>query len=247
MALTDNLACWHEMGEATGTGNRLDSHGTNHLVPNASVSQTTGKVGNAVTFSGSNYLAKTTNAGLETGNVDFSWVGWIYVPSGLADGRYRVLGKWDAGSFDGEWHLFYENQFGVTALGWLLGGTLFSIFSGNSDVTLDAWNFAALRHDAANDLIRLQVNAATATPVATTGGFPAVLTGDLRYGYVYTPVDSGFGVDQAGYWPTRHLSDAELTSLYNGGAGVAYADLSGGGGGSSIAAIQRAYRTRRAS
>lgn len=58
MALADNLVSYWQMGSAN------DSHGTNHLTNNNSVSFTTGKVGNAASFAAasSQYLSHADDA-----------------------------------------------------------------------------------------------------------------------------------------------------------------------------------------
>ncbi len=79
--LTDLKAHW-KLNEASGA--RVDSHGSNDLTDNNTVTQVAGKIGNAAQFTAANseWLSRGTDVDLGLGaDTDCTWAGWFYMDS----------------------------------------------------------------------------------------------------------------------------------------------------------------------
>ena len=129
--LTDSLTSFWELGEASGT--RSDSSGTNHLTDNATVTQATGKVGNAAQFTSANseYLSIADNASISTGNIDWTKSFWIYADT-LAQYSMVASKGWGGADANTEWALYYDGQL------------VFIAYNGTTEVAVMASNFGAL-------------------------------------------------------------------------------------------------------
>ena len=95
MALTDSLISFWELGEASGA--RADSHGTNHLTDNNTVTQVAGKVGDAAQFTRANseFLSLADNASISVGNIDFTFALWTYLDSEPVADVATMLSQWE--------------------------------------------------------------------------------------------------------------------------------------------------------
>ena len=89
MPITDMLIGHWKLNEASGS--RSDSHGSNPLDDNNTVTQETGKIDDAAqcTKINSEYLSHVDNSDFDTGDIDFTVAGWFYAdslpePAGLA-------------------------------------------------------------------------------------------------------------------------------------------------------------------
>ena len=106
MSLLDSLVSYLELEEASGTRN--DSHGTNHLADNNTVTQAAGKIGNAAHFTGANseYLSIADNASLGF-TTAFSVSFWVKITDKVTDAEFfrGLIAKWVDGS-DAEWSIF---------------------------------------------------------------------------------------------------------------------------------------------
>lgn len=229
MALTDDLIAFWEFEEASGT--RVDAHGSNDLTDNNTVAQGTGKVGNCADFEKSNseYLSITDNADLSLGaDQAFTIAAWVNFESLVADASQGIVVK-DT-TFLREYYLIWS----FTAL--RLQGAVFN--SSGTATTVDAnnhgavstgaWLFVVFWHDPTADVIGIQVNNGTADTAAHSTGTrdtaAAFSIGALGNGSRYM---DGL-IDQVGFWK-RVLTADEKTELYNGGAGLAYSAMGGGG------------------
>ncbi len=103
-------------------------------------------------------------------------------------------------------------------------------------LAVDTWYFVTARHNAATDLIAIQVNGGTITTAACAHGLDQPAAGYFSVGY--TPnLDGATGNDAMngrvgplGVWRSAEaaggaLSDALMTALYNGGVPLEEADL----------------------
>lgn len=205
-----------------------DSHGSNNLTNNNTVTFVSGKVGNAGNFvqASSQYLSIASNSTLEAGDIDFTWTFWVYLTNTAAN--RTLIAKWGAAS-DGD----YRIQF-------LTSGTTVTFTARNSTNSANAaasagtlsattWYFFACRHDATANQISISVDAGTPVTAALTGG-TRVSSNALAIGALNTPGTYHNGMlDEVGWWK-RHLSDAEITDLYNGGSGRDYAYITAAAG-----------------
>jgi hypothetical protein len=214
--LTTNLvSCW-TLEEASGTRN--DSVGSNHLTDNNTVGQAAGTVGNAGQFVAANleYLSITDNASLSVGDIDFEFVGWVYLDSKTTD--RAILGKWSGTEF--EYVLQYnqptdrfqfvvrkaDNSGSVTASA--------STFGSPSTAT---WYFVDVYHDATNDVIAIAINNGSFNTTAITGGVKDG-TATFRTGRQDGSTYWDGRIDEVVFWK-RLISGADRTWLYNSGSG----------------------------
>jgi hypothetical protein len=221
MALTDDLIFSYEMNSATGV--TADAHSTNTLTNNNSVTTAAGVIAEAADFDGTNqYLSIASNANIVAGDFDMTFEAWFYLDS--ASGTRPVF--WKTSSF-APYALYYDNSGGADKL------VFTAYFNNNVEVTsfspsTGTWYQAICKYDSVNNKNIIKVNNGTAVENAH-GAFPNTDDGgELRVGRSSGTDYLDGRVDMFRMWK-RLTSDAEDTQLYNGGAGLAYADFAGGG------------------
>jgi hypothetical protein len=233
MALTDNLIAFWELEEASGTRN--DAHSTNHLTDTNTVTQATGKVGNAGQFTAANteYLTLADNAAMSTGDIDYTFAGWAYLDN---KSTFRiVLSKWGVGAgTNQEYQIRYSSS--LDRYQFVIGGTstVNTVDADNlGSPSVAAWYFIAAWHDSVANQIGISINAGTANTQAwTEGSVDSSYQFELGHGtQVGFPFDGR--LDQWGFWK-RVLTGAERTALYNGGSGLSYAAMGGGASGDIV-------------
>lgn len=230
MALTDNLISFWELEEASGT--REDAHGANDLTEVGAVANAAGKVGNAVDFefTDSLYLSRSDNADLSVGDIDFTWACWVNAESFQAAADQYIFIKGNEGTI--EYYLRVSGS-GIEVKFGVYGSSGFGNQGAagiNAFLSTGTWYFIVGWHDATADTVNIQINNGTPTSVAHSAGAhdgaATFYLGDYATGG--TRNWDGL-VDQLAFWK-RVLTSDERTTLYNSGAGMAYADIAGGGG-----------------
>lgn len=224
--LLTNLISFWELEEASGTRN--DSHGTNHLTDNNTVTQTTGKVGNAAQFTAANseYFSIADNASLSTGDGLYSIAAWCYLASKTA-GR-MIASKMNFSGTQTEYALYYDNgpdrfRFGVNS------STAASFQSAINATALGSpstatWYFVVAWIDGTN--ANIQINDGTIDSVShpyATGRDSAEIFNIGNFGGTGGLYWDGL-IDQLGFWK-RVLTSDERTFLYNSGNGRSYAQI----------------------
>jgi hypothetical protein len=220
MAIKDNLVSYWNLDE-TGTNTRVDSHGSNDLGQYGTMSSTTdGTMGEVADFSGSSglLLAYASQTGLTiTGDITINcWFNADVV----------------AGAFVSKWHHASKNQYRLTSSNNVslefatddnCGGYTYGIHNqAVSTMSTGTWYMVtAVRTGTTSEIFRNGVSQGTAT-VQTS----ASCTADLSLGY-----EAGRNVlffngrmTRTGIWNSA-LSGAEVTELYNSGAGLTYSEL----------------------
>jgi hypothetical protein len=192
------------------------------MTDNNTVTSATGKVGNAASFASasSEYLSVADNTDLSTGDVDFTLAGWFYLTTKAAS--MDLVTKWGAsGNF--EYILTYDVTadrfaFFVSANGTTTAFVLADTFGSPSAGT---WYFVVCYHDASGNLIGISVNnGAFNTTAHTTGVFNSTAPFQLG-GRSVSPQYLNGRADAVGFWKKK-LSAAEITELFNAGAGREY-------------------------
>lgn len=224
MALTDNLIAFWELDDLT------DAHGSNDLTNNGSVPFVSGLIGNAADFEeigGNQYLSHADNADLSVGDEDFTLQFWVKAESFVSFNT--IANKGWTSSAPHSWIAFVNTSDS--------NKPTFRVDGGGGDVNVVAaaglstgtWYCVHVWHDSVNNLIGISVDAGTAVTQAHSLGVQ-----DSGNPFQIGAVDqTGFGlfwdglIDQVGFWK-RVLTSGERTALYNGGAGLAYAAMSGG-------------------
>lgn len=230
MALTDSLIYSYELDEASG--NALDSHASLTLTDVNTVGSGTGLVhATARDFeSGSTeYFERSSEAALQAGDIDCTWEAWMQLES---LGAHRtVMGKSGASNFA------YDIQFRTDSGGLfffrLASGSGFAGLTQLSASTFGApstatWYQIIAWHDSVGNTMNICVNNGTADSTSYSGGI-YVDSDSFRVGNnAYSEYWDGL-LGPVRFWK-RVLTSGERTSLYNAGAGLTYAGLSGGSG-----------------
>lgn len=240
MALTDNLISYWKLDEASG--NAADAHGSNTLTDNNTVTNGTGLVyGTARQFAAASdeSFSLADNASLSTGDIDFTFAAWV----NAADlSTYRTILNKDNGSA-WEYQLYYAT--GPDRFQWYVesaGGA----GDVNADVlgspSINTWYFIVAWHDATANTINIQVNDGTVDSEAYTFGVRDG-SGAFYLGRETTANASDMEgrIGPVMFWK-RVLTAGERTSLYNSGAGLAYASF--GGGATAVPVFMNQYRQR---
>lgn len=212
--LTLSLISYWKMEEASGT--RDDAVGSNDLTPTNAPGNAAGKLGNAAAFVGasSQQLTKTSNAGLQTGNIDFTIAAWVYPES--VTGTQCIIAKTDedTGNANGYEYMLYLNGNKVSLLV-ANGATGIQVLTSDATVSVNTWYYVEGYHDDAGTL-GVVVNTTVKTAARTTT--PVANSTSLRFGGIPSKYHLTGRVDEAGFWK-RLFTTNERTALYNSGNG----------------------------
>jgi hypothetical protein len=216
--LLTGLSSYWKLDEASG--NRLDSVGSRTMTPQNGVSAIAGKISNCAAFAGTGNDQLVTGIDASLTAIDwslgFSVTGWMYIP-GAYTARTTVLSKFAAGNAD--WALFTNSVASLRM-------SVFDSVSGSSDainttsLVADTWYFFAGRYNPSTKKAEFSLNGGSWNLGAALTNVPK----NVRQILIINGYAATYGVcrvDEVGLW-TRYLSDAEVTELYNGGAGLAY-------------------------
>jgi hypothetical protein len=235
--LTTNLVSYWKLDEASGS--RVDAQGGQTLTDNNTVTSGTGLVyGTAAQFTAGNveYLNHADNATLSVGNNDMTIAAWVNLDALVQN--YDIVGKGDAGGY--EWTLLFS----VANLRWRFrtasataeasaafvedGGG----FGAGNGPSAGAWSLVIAWHDATNDVIGIASSDNISSWNGYTTAYSAGLwdsTGDFNIGRssAYFPSYFGGRIGPVMMWK-RVLTSTERAQLYNAGAGLTYAAITGG-------------------
>jgi len=219
---TNLVACWR-MEEASG--NRVDSVSGHALVPSgttANIGSSTGKLGNAVTFTSLAYLAVPDSPALSLGlGQSFTVAFWVYCTAFGAE--QGLVGKGNAGTGLGhEWHftLLESTQYVRFLVG--SGSANLNAVYTTIPVVLGTWTFVVGWFDATTHQQGIQLNSGAPIVVSNADGAQQT-TGPLEVGRIVgtTGFDFHGRVDQLMFWKKR-LTSGEIAALFQGGAGLDY-------------------------
>jgi hypothetical protein len=221
--LLNGLTSWWSLDESSST--RVDSHRSNDLTDNNTVTGATGKVATSSQFTAATgeYLDLTGPTDMNPSGSDFCMCGWIYADSialNIVASSIIPGGAWN--SF--EWLMQYDGARLKLYMGPSPGyNATASTFGALSTGT---WYFVYAEYDSATNLIGISINDGT----LDTGAGPATpsdLNAAFSLGYGPTLARYWDGrIDEFAFWKGRKLTAAEITEAYNSGAGLSYADLS---------------------
>ncbi len=166
-------------------------------------------------FSGSNYLSVANF----TGNpAAFSVSCWVYLNTSQTSriflSNYNGSSNWAPGISDGS-----TNQ-----IKFFLGGG--NTLTSPTVLSNNTWYHAIFTHDGTTAKIYLNGNTTPNASTVTALGYGAVATNNFIGSLDGSSQKLNGALAALGYW-SKALSTAEVTSLYNSGAGLTFADLSG--------------------
>jgi hypothetical protein len=221
MALTDNIASYWKLDETSG--NAADSVGSNTLTNTNTVTYVPGKINNGADFeaSSSQYFEDTTPSGINMNSAGFTVSFWAK-PEALSNTIHIAKGTGGTGNE----YFFFMGTDGKINFGGhnTLNAEQSSGFS-TTALSTSEFKFVVGRYTGTH--FSISINAVTENSAASTG------TLKTNQGTFYvgrqaggTPFYADGITDEIGIWQ-RSLSDAEVTQLYNGGAGIQYPFFTG--------------------
>lgn len=219
MALTDSLVAFYRLD-----GDGVDATGRGNDVTNSGASWVAGLIGSAADCEAteSDFLWCADNADLSMGDIDATIVAWVKPESNPAVAV--AVAKWRTGGGAGN---YLHNEY------WLgcLSGVPQSFVSGDGSaqtgkawtggaLSTGVWAMLAWQHDAAGNTVGISVNGAA---FQTAGHTTGIFNGTSRFNIGESGLNAfqywdGL-IDMVGVWK-RALSGAEITELYNAGAGL---------------------------
>jgi len=217
--IAGGLVSHYELEESSGT--RVDSHKSNDLADNNTVTSATGKQGTAAQFvrANSEYLSITDTADLDLIN-KFSISTWFYLDTATTGAAYVIASKKGAGST--RQYVLKVSSAGTIALQASSTGVSFDRDTNVSwTETTEAWHHLVLTWDDGNvsyylNGILLSVESAGGTSIADS-------TGDFNIGREATATDHFNGrIDEFMVYKYRVLDYGDVLNLYNGGTGISY-------------------------
>lgn len=228
MALIDNIEGYWKFDESSGNAN--DEVSTNDLTNVGTATFSSGKINNGADLNGSSQRFNITSSVLNPGTGDFSWSGWFKMNASEADAA--VLCHSDGSGVRDFLYVLIGSGGTIGAeLAWSTGGnTGISTPATATDYADGAWHHFVLR--AWNDSVAhidltIDDNEVVSANHASRTYSIIDFSGGLFVGAIYNWSTGGISsyatgsVDEYGRWG-RKITDAEITSLYNAGAGLAY-------------------------
>ena len=217
-SLLTSLISWWSLDETSGT--RADSHGSNTLADNNTVTYATGKQSNAAQFTSANseYLSVSFGHGLGGGARDWSIAFWVYLDS-LDQQTFMFTGDGTAASSN-DYFIGYNS--GVSRY-------FLNIPSGGSYNRLDANNYGAPSTATWANIVCYYNNGTTelgiivndGTANTSTTASPNAKNASFYLGSWFASQYTNGRLDEVAFW-SRLLTASEITAIYNGGNGVAY-------------------------
>ena len=231
--LLNNLIAYWPGDEVNG--NLIDAH-TNglDLTDNGTVTSNPGHVyplARQYTAANSEYHARPgDDALLSLGDIDCTFATWVYLNSKVQQvfiGKFGNVGN-------REYYIFYDNPSDRFAFGTSWDGSNYSILSANTfgSPSINTWYLFVVWHDSVADVRGIQIdNGIADTGAYATGifdGLTRFAIGSLRGAGALAVANGRIG--PSAMWKSAAgaggvLTAAQRTALYNGGAGLTYAEL----------------------
>lgn len=219
-SLRDGLVAYWPLNETATSGDvtAKDESGKGYdMTSNNSVLSAVGKVGNSRDFIAANseFLSIASNADLQFGQRDWTVSLWFNAGS--------FVGQLVTKDLSGQRELeFRTGTFGDNAVIATLFHSGGAEFLAINSLSTGVWNFVALRFVASTNVVTMRVNTTTTTTTVPAGQTLNTGTAQLQIGarqFVGARDYLTGQVDEVARW-NRALSNAELDTLWNNGAGI---------------------------
>lgn len=219
MALTDNIINYWKLDESSG--NAADSVGTLTLT-NSSATYGAALINNGFIGGGVGTLrnsASNTSLGTATAWTLNGWIWMSTTPSGANDFLVSIGDTTNQLTYN----MYYRESGGLSLRGERVrDGVAVDLASFTTTLSTSVWHMVTLTYNTSQ--IELFLDATSVATAASTGSGSAGTTAGTGIGCTAggaQPIRTNVKVDEFGIW-TRQLSGAEITSLYNSGAGLQY-------------------------
>ena len=213
-----------------GESNTNDSKGMNNGTAQGGLTYTTGKIGNAFSFNGSNAYVKLTTDTMKFAG-DFSISAWCYFSGASANTQTIFSNLTYDGTYGYGYYLYYMNNtltFQINnSLPFASGGNVqlnygVNIFNGWHLVTVTRKSSTGTKMYLNGNLVAN--NTSTYNPNYHSNMIPSI--GSTDYGTTYNGLvnyysNSGTKIDALNIW-TKELTASEVSELYNSGNGAQY-------------------------
>lgn len=226
MSLLTNLVAHWKLNEASGT--RFDSHGSNDLTDNNTVTSSTGKLGDAASFASASfeYLSRSDNADLSLGTDQaFSIAGWYKAAADPGFTGRPLIVKRGGSLNSSEYALWFPNT-GYNFEFQVGNGSSNASVQSVAGVGTTAWVFFVAWHDPVSDTLNLQINNGTVQSIAWSSGTQNT-SSNFAIGRDLGGWTGAYWnglIDSVSFWK-RTLTSDERTELYNSGNGLDYEDF----------------------
>lgn len=219
-SLLTNLVSYWKLDEASGTA--IDSKGANDLTAVNNPLGVTGKINNGREFvrTSGKYLNNAAPVGLAPTTNDFSFSCWLKSPT---TPNYRTIINYGAQANTNS-YLWIYNSTNIINIEFHNGVGSFTKLSSGISITTNFQHFVFVFNRAGNLVIYVNnVNSFSSSISSKTGSISP--SGSFYLGTYQNSASSTYCydgvIDEAGWW-SRALATAEITALYNGGAGKSY-------------------------
>lgn len=227
MALITNLVSYWKLDEVSG--NRADAHGANTLTDNNTVASATGIINLGGDFERANSeslsITDASQSGLDiTGDISTSF--WFKSENALASNEAGAF-IWKQDGTDGAYAFVYQNAAGTNQLQaqfWDSGDPTNNVnYAKNQTLTDGVMYHIVFTFKASTGTCTIYLNGSSLGTVVNTA--VDVINNSGATFFMGNDNSAARGVDgvmdEVGIW-SKELTSAEVTSLYNGGLGLAY-------------------------
>lgn len=220
-ALIDNIVSYWKTDESSGSA--ADSAGANTLTNNNTTAYAAAKINNGadIELGSSNSLSITdgSQSGLDLAG-DFTITAWVK-PESDAEDTQTVVSKWNSGDNNRSFHLYYSGTNWIFAVG---NGSSSEFLSIAQTYTPGTFYFVTAQFTSSTKKYEIFINGSSiGSANGSTVSVPFNGSATYRIGAFQNTATGFFDglIDEVGIW-SRILSGAEITSLYNAGAGNQY-------------------------
>lgn len=227
--LATNLYAYYKLDEASGT--REDIHSTFDLTDNNTVASATGIINSGADFEAANSEYFSQTSANPSGAGDWSFSFWAKVESD--PGTYALFSHYQNTGNQRSLVVNYTNNAGTKQLQAITSANGSTAVSGTINQTLTAgtWYYLSFLYDASAGTMEIYVNGSSIGTISSLRTSLHNSTDPFRIGAIgdgggVTSYFDGI-IDEFGIW-SKLLTSAEVTELYNAGAGLPY-EAAGGG------------------
>ena len=216
--LTGLVAYW-PLSEASGNAIDLHSGGLTLTAQNAPGAAAGQVYATARTFNGtSQYFSRAVSADVQPAD-QMIIAAWIY-PASFVSPRRPILAL--QGAVDTP-YIMYLDGTGKPAFVLFAGGTNYGQLIAGAGISLNAWSFVLVEFE--RPTMRLSINDGAAKTLSWNYS-AATGIGNFNLGRETVARYFDGRIGTVAMWKNRTLSAADRASLWNGGAGLAYAEFS---------------------
>lgn len=219
--LLTNLVSYWTMDETSGT--RVDSHGTNDLTDNNTVSSAAGKFGNAASFvrANSEFLSVADNASLSITSA-FSISFWVRFNSSNV---LQVVASKQGATGNRSWQVQHTPGNRLKFIVYTSSASKGKDLESSVAITTASWYHVVCTF-IPSTAMQITVNGTLSE--GTDSIFPAIADSSAQFRLGYIDVPGAYHLDgeldEIGIW-SRALSSTDRTNLYNSGSPPAYASF----------------------